>query len=465
MCRGVVSDDARVLQGVPPRVCPQEAAAALHEPDQVPVVPVPDRLPREPRRQDHRLLGQCLRARGQFAFPVLVFCSPLLTLADSDASLADVRGQARKAVYPRSDVAGRENPNPGPVPERSRRQHNLPVKGTSISVSSTRSSELTLILLSSLPQVGDTSIDLPEATCLIQISSHFGSRRQEAQRLGRILRAKRRNDEGFNAFFYSLVSQDTTEMFYSTKRQKFLVDQGYAFKVITRLEGLTGLKGLVFPTRKEQIELLEGVLRQNESKAEIVSETAQGDRRAGKRGREDDGGKGLPAAKRSVGSMVGLSGGQHMSYVEQNKSVKSVSRLSSPLGILPARTDQCLLAVRSQQIDLKGREPEQAVQEARPGQQGVPKGAGQAGGGLVVFPCVLVHLALRTSSSILPPIPLREVSIHFPSFPLHCTLTCCISCICCITHPGIDGLAKDLTTRFDELTSSKAADRLLVQTQ
>eukprot|EP00158_Paraphelidium_tribonemae_P008406 Partr_v1_DN28572_c1_g2_i4_m73795 putative dna repair helicase len=52
-----------------------------------------------------------------------------------------------------------------------------------------------------LSKVGDTSIDLPEATCLIQISSHYGSRRQEAQRLGRILRAKRRNDEGFNAFF------------------------------------------------------------------------------------------------------------------------------------------------------------------------------------------------------------------------------------------------------------------------
>ncbi|KAJ1935583.1 DNA repair helicase RAD25, partial [Linderina pennispora] len=56
-----------------------------------------------------------------------------------------------------------------------------------------------------LSKVGDTSIDLPEATCLIQVSSHYGSRRQEAQRLGRILRAKRRNDEGFNAFFYSLV--------------------------------------------------------------------------------------------------------------------------------------------------------------------------------------------------------------------------------------------------------------------
>ncbi|KAJ8910605.1 hypothetical protein NQ315_003333 [Exocentrus adspersus] len=45
--------------------------------------------------------------------------------------------------------------------------------------------------------VGDTSIDLPEASCLIQISSHFGSRRQEAQRLGRVLRAKRRHDPGF----------------------------------------------------------------------------------------------------------------------------------------------------------------------------------------------------------------------------------------------------------------------------
>ena len=76
-----------------------------------------------------------------------------------------------------------------------------------------------------MSQVGDTSIDLPEATCLIQISSHFASRRQEAQRLGRILRAKRRNDEGFNAFFYSLVSKDTQEMYYSSKRQGFLIDQ------------------------------------------------------------------------------------------------------------------------------------------------------------------------------------------------------------------------------------------------
>ena len=58
-------------------------------------------------------------------------------------------------------------------------------------------------------KVADTSFDLPEANVLIQISSHGGSRRQEAQRLGRILRAKKGAiAEEFNAFFYTLVSQD-----------------------------------------------------------------------------------------------------------------------------------------------------------------------------------------------------------------------------------------------------------------
>lgn len=81
-------------------------------------------------------------------------------------------------------------------------------------------------------QVADTSFDLPEANVLIQISAHGGSRRQEAQRLGRILRPKRRVQHTFNAFFYSLVSQDTLEMSYSRKRQRFLVNQGYAYKVM-----------------------------------------------------------------------------------------------------------------------------------------------------------------------------------------------------------------------------------------
>lgn len=117
-----------------------------------------------------------------------------------------------------------------------------------------------------LSKVGDTSIDLPEATCLIQISSHYGSRRQEAQRLGRILRAKRRMDEGFNAYFYSLVSKDTEEMFYSTKRQQFLIDQGYTFKVITKLEGMTKTvqDSLIYSTYKEQIELLKSIILASE---------------------------------------------------------------------------------------------------------------------------------------------------------------------------------------------------------
>ncbi|XP_029081230.1 general transcription and DNA repair factor IIH helicase subunit XPB isoform X3 [Monodon monoceros] len=84
-----------------------------------------------------------------------------------------------------------------------------------------------------ISKVGDTSFDLPEANVLIQISSHGGSRRQEAQRLGRVLRAKKGMvAEEYNAFFYSLVSQDTQEMAYSTKRQRFLVDQGYSFKKV-----------------------------------------------------------------------------------------------------------------------------------------------------------------------------------------------------------------------------------------
>ena len=84
--------------------------------------------------------------------------------------------------------------------------------------------------------------------------------------IGRILRAKRRNDEGFNAFFYSLVSRDTQEMYYSTKRQQFLIDQGYAFKVITNLEGMDSDPNLVFRTHQEQMDLLKGVLLANEVK-------------------------------------------------------------------------------------------------------------------------------------------------------------------------------------------------------
>ena len=163
-----------------------------------------------------------------------------------------------------------------------------------------------------LSKIGDTSLDLPEATCLIQISSHYGSRRQEAQRLGRILRAKRRNDEGFNAFFYSLVSKDTTEMYYSSRRQAFLVDQGYSFKCITHLQGIENLHGLAYATPAERRELLQEVMLQNETSADVekVDDDMFSARSGGPRLKGAVGG--AKGAKRTAGMLSELSGGQDM---------------------------------------------------------------------------------------------------------------------------------------------------------
>lgn len=167
-----------------------------------------------------------------------------------------------------------------------------------------------------LSKIGDTSLDLPEATCLIQISSHYGSRRQEAQRLGRILRAKRRNDEGFNAFFYSLVSKDTNEMYFSSKRQAFLVDQGYSFKVITQLQGIENTPNLAYPTVSEQRELLQEVMLQNESSADV--EDVIDDLFSKRSGRIKTGGN--SGVRRTAATLSGLAGGEDMAYVEYNKS-------------------------------------------------------------------------------------------------------------------------------------------------
>ncbi|WLF76411.1 DNA repair helicase RAD25 [Lodderomyces elongisporus] len=172
-----------------------------------------------------------------------------------------------------------------------------------------------------LSKVGDTSIDLPEATCLIQISSHYGSRRQEAQRLGRILRAKRRNDEGFNAFFYSLVSKDTQEMYYSTKRQAFLVDQGYAFKVITHLSGMEQLPDLAYASARERRELLQQVLLKNEDAAgleigdDVDTNFISREQRQRYENSKQNGG-----ASRTSGSLAGLAGGEDMAYIEYSKN-------------------------------------------------------------------------------------------------------------------------------------------------
>ncbi|KAJ2906879.1 uncharacterized protein MKZ38_010377 [Zalerion maritima] len=162
-----------------------------------------------------------------------------------------------------------------------------------------------------LSKIGDTSLDLPEATVLIQISSQYGSRRQEAQRLGRILRAKRRNDEGFNAFFYSLVSTSTNEMIYSSRRQAFLVDQGYAFKVITELQGMNDMEGRMFVTPQERRELLQSVLLESEKAGTMDEKTDDMFHEKSDRLRRK--------VRRTAGGLGELSGGQNMAYSETNR--------------------------------------------------------------------------------------------------------------------------------------------------
>ncbi|XP_066201350.1 general transcription and DNA repair factor IIH helicase/translocase subunit XPB [Saccopteryx leptura] len=170
-----------------------------------------------------------------------------------------------------------------------------------------------------ISKVGDTSFDLPEANVLIQISSHGGSRRQEAQRLGRVLRAKKGMvAEEYNAFFYSLVSQDTQEMAYSTKRQRFLVDQGYSFKVITKLAGMEE-EELAFSTKEEQQQLLQKVLAATDLDAE--EEVVAG----------EYGSKSSQVSRR-VGAMSSMSGADDTVYLEyQAARSRAASKHVHPL--------------------------------------------------------------------------------------------------------------------------------------
>ncbi|MDR0643090.1 MAG: DEAD/DEAH box helicase [Treponema sp.] len=84
--------------------------------------------------------------------------------------------------------------------------------------------ELRVIVVS---RVANFAIDLPDASCAVQISGSFGSRQEEAQRLGRILRPK----GGKNAWFYTLVSHSTVEEDFAGNRQKFLAEQGYKYSI------------------------------------------------------------------------------------------------------------------------------------------------------------------------------------------------------------------------------------------
>ncbi len=89
-----------------------------------------------------------------------------------------------------------------------------------------REGEVTRLIVS---KVGNFAVDLPDAAVMIQISGTFGSRQEEAQRLGRILRPKQ---DGQMAHFYTLVTKDTKDQDFSANRQLFLTEQGYRYTIL-----------------------------------------------------------------------------------------------------------------------------------------------------------------------------------------------------------------------------------------
>ena len=194
------------------------------------------------------------------------------------------------------------------------------------------SNEINTIFLS---KVGDNSIDIPEANVIIQISSHAGSRRQEAQRLGRILRpkaatvGKKNESDDHNAFFYSLVSRDTSEMYFSTKRQQFLIQQGYAFKIVPDLIGENDKVQLMYSTKASQLDLLAKSLDAGEAEAgeevlDIDEDDLEGNLMKQKKAKLSA----LAAARRTRtigGSLAKLSGAQGLTYQEFGGQTGTVS--------------------------------------------------------------------------------------------------------------------------------------------
>merc|ERR1712021_43842 len=119
------------------------------------------------------------------------------------------------------------------------------------------------------------------------------------------------NPNEVNAYFYSLVSQDTKEMAYSTKRQRFLVNQGYAFKIVTSLPGMDTDPTLSYGTKEEQALLLQKVMAANDSLADSESIPAEFQSSAG--------GK---AKFSNRGRMSELSGGDGRHYTDRGDAAK-----------------------------------------------------------------------------------------------------------------------------------------------
>jgi DNA excision repair protein ERCC-3 len=101
-----------------------------------------------------------------------------------------------------------------------------PVKERERLFQSFRDGETRVLVVS---KVANFSVDLPEAGVAIQVSGTFGSRQEEAQRLGRVLRPK---GDKRKAHFYTIVTRDTVDADYAAHRQRFLAEQGYAYNII-----------------------------------------------------------------------------------------------------------------------------------------------------------------------------------------------------------------------------------------
>jgi DNA excision repair protein ERCC-3 len=101
-----------------------------------------------------------------------------------------------------------------------------PVKERERLFAAFRVGEISLLVVS---KVANFSVDLPEATVAIQVSGTFGSRQEEAQRLGRLLRPK---VDGRTARFYSVVARDTVDADFAQHRQRFLAEQGYGYTIV-----------------------------------------------------------------------------------------------------------------------------------------------------------------------------------------------------------------------------------------
>ena len=97
-----------------------------------------------------------------------------------------------------------------------------------------RSGEVRVLIVS---KVGNFAVDLPEANVAIQVSGTFGSRQEEAQRLGRILRPK---SDGSQAMFYSVVTLGSRDQEFAEKRQLFLTEQGYSYEIVEASEVFDG---------------------------------------------------------------------------------------------------------------------------------------------------------------------------------------------------------------------------------